>query len=920
MPKLRNENNQLENKQTLDIFINSLSLQNDLAIDCIKIFYYSIVNPKNCEVENIFHNWIKIFGKLYNFDVITSNKLKNLFRKSYRFSGEIDILKLVFSIHTYYALICKFLALKIILTNLGKESYLKEIFSFSPEFLKEELKKIEEGKLFRKIWIQNYPEDSFFNWYLISWNNDIFNAVKNMTEVFITYDFEVTNKQNSKTMDLLKNLYLNIIPKGIRHSIGEYYTPEWLAEFLLNEINYEGDINTRILDPSCGSGTFLIHLIEIIKNNFNYKGLNIKLLLSNIIKNVVGFDLNPLAVLTAKTNYIIALNNLIKLNDKQFNIPVYLCDSLKYPELKQMPIGKVYEVITNYGNLYIPSTINDSYNLQEYFYIILHNIQNNNPIEVFVKNIKNYNFLIDENISKFIYSEIKELKEKNNNNQFYRDIFNNIAPIMVGQFDIIIGNPPWINWEYLSKDYRTNLKHLFNNYNLLTTKIRVGAIKIDISALFIYRSIDKYLKKFGKLGFIITQTLFKSKSTRGFRKFLLPDNTPIKVIKFHDLVDIQPFETALNRTSIVIMEKGLKTHYPIKYYFWKKKKSIRKKKDLDVEQIKNNINIIDLWAMPILLSDPDSPWIAGSLLSLEVSKKITGRTKKYKARHGTNTGGASGIFWIKINEKTSERELVIENLSEEGRKKMPKIENIKIERDLIYPLLRGKNIKRWNYEFKDNYIIVPHNSETGINALPENIMKKNFPKTLLYFESEKIKSILSSRRAFKYRWGGSFKLWYSLFEIGDYTFTPYKVAYKGQVATKLIAVVISSHNDKYLGRKMIVPDQTVTFIPLKNKEEAFFVCAFLNSNITRLLYRSLLYKHPSTYLLEYLKIPEYNPNNEVHNKISELCQKAHKFEYERRNLDTLKIEKKIDEMIATIYSFNERDILEINNMLSIFNK
>ena len=60
--------------------------------------------------------------------------------------------------------------------------------------------------------------------------------------------------------DFLKELYQQLVDPQTRHDLGEFYTPEWLADAItencLKEVNFENEL-PKILDPSCGSGTFL---------------------------------------------------------------------------------------------------------------------------------------------------------------------------------------------------------------------------------------------------------------------------------------------------------------------------------------------------------------------------------------------------------------------------------------------------------------------------------------------------------------------------------------------------------------------------------------------------------------------------------------------------------------------------------------
>ena len=53
-------------------------------------------------------------------------------------------------------------------------------------------------------------------------------------------------------------------------------------------------------------------------------------LLNRILTNVVGFDINPLAVLASRTNYLIAIREFLPFSDR-VELPVYLCDSVVTP-------------------------------------------------------------------------------------------------------------------------------------------------------------------------------------------------------------------------------------------------------------------------------------------------------------------------------------------------------------------------------------------------------------------------------------------------------------------------------------------------------------------------------------------------------------------------------------------------------------
>ncbi len=130
----------------------------------------------------------------------------------------------------------------------------------------------------------------------------------------------------SHQRDTLKDLYHSVIPRNIRHDFGEYYTPDWLARAVCEEVMdvewrqeviemaVAGQLNgPAVLDPSCGSGTFLYHatqlLLEDAVNHLELK--NSPQAQAEIVNGLVaGIDLHPVAVELAKTTKILSFSDL----------------------------------------------------------------------------------------------------------------------------------------------------------------------------------------------------------------------------------------------------------------------------------------------------------------------------------------------------------------------------------------------------------------------------------------------------------------------------------------------------------------------------------------------------------------------------------------------------------------------------------
>src|SRR6185295_5908887 len=69
-------------------------------------------------------------------------------------------------------------------------------------------------------------------------------------------NFDVSKKSPDSTRDLFKGLYQSFVPRALRHALGEFYTPDWLAGHVMNQAGWQR--RDSLTDPTCGTGTFLL--------------------------------------------------------------------------------------------------------------------------------------------------------------------------------------------------------------------------------------------------------------------------------------------------------------------------------------------------------------------------------------------------------------------------------------------------------------------------------------------------------------------------------------------------------------------------------------------------------------------------------------------------------------------------------------
>lgn len=304
-----------------------------LARTGVHALYEAITHTAHPKAQTFFLQWETLFGEVCGFDVTSpSDRVKKL-AASYGIPIKgLKPAELLFALHSYYALFMKLLASEIMAFFHKLPTPLEKIMR-APTSAKllNEMRDLEAGSIFRYLNIVNFLEGDLFSWYLEVWNPSVEKLVRDMVICLDGYNPGTMSEDPGGSRDLLKHLYQQLIPRTVRHDMGEYYTPDWLADHTLDEIGYIGKPESRLLDPACGSGTFLIMAINRIRawydSNRETCGFDEGELLRRILVNVVGFDLNPLAVMASRTNFLIAVRDLISYVDR-VELPVFLCDSI----------------------------------------------------------------------------------------------------------------------------------------------------------------------------------------------------------------------------------------------------------------------------------------------------------------------------------------------------------------------------------------------------------------------------------------------------------------------------------------------------------------------------------------------------------------------------------------------------------------
>jgi hypothetical protein len=907
---------------------------------CVAAFYQALTTSKNPKINALFRQWARTFSEICGYEQdspkLDVEALARLYAVRAGARDKLQPFKLFFAIHTYYATFIKLLAVQIV--NFYARSKIARIAAREPVTLAQAvgmdaaglqnyLRTMEEGGIFRHLGIRNFLEGDFFGWYVEDWTPEIDKSLRDVIQQLANYSFVTLDTDPDGTRDLLKKLYQNLMPQELRHDLGEYYTPDWLATQLLNQLHggtpdRAPRLSTeRLADISCGSGTFVVLHIRDIRLYARdvllpQKKITRRQLLDNILANVVGYDLNPLAVISARTNYLLALGDLLDEIQGEIDIPIYLADSILTPTAGEDldKVGKIL-FVTSVGEFALPRSLVKAAYIDELANLLEEHVKNDSAPSAFTAALCQ-KFPLDPKkdsrdiaITEELFLQLRELERQKINGIWARIIKNAFAPLFQPRFDRIAGNPPWINWEHLPDEYRQRTASLWTRYRLFEhtgLRARMGAAKDDLSILMLYVAADRYLKDKGKLGFVITQTIFKTEGGgEGFRRLQLGDAEHLKAIQVDDFSEVQCFEGATNRTAVFILQKGSKTTYPVTYNYWRKTERGNIPTEADHEEAMARLRYMQWVAKPINPAKTNSGWITGRRRAIGHIENVLGRSP-YRGREGANSCGLNGAFWVDVVAQRKDNLVLISNLHDFGKIKVKNV-NMAVEPDFVFHLLRGRDVSKWQTDPK-HHVLIAQNPDDPAKGYPEDKMAAQFPKTLAYFRQ--FEEQLRKRSGFLQFFDPDTAPFYSVYNVGSYTFAPHKVCWM-RISNDLHAAVCSSERT--------VPDNSLVSVALGSAEEAHYVCALLNSAIASYLIKSFSVpgngSWGSPHILTKICIRDWNKTDKIHRALTENSKALHEATAAGDTAKLESLEAENLELAAAYWGLEKSEVTDIEASL-----
>ncbi|WFE35600.1 N-6 DNA methylase [Micromonospora sp. WMMD975] len=330
--------------------------------------------------------------------------------------------------------------------------------------------------------------------------------------------------------DILKVLYESMIGPETRKRMGEYYTPDWLAEHLVDTVVTD-PLRQRVLDPACGSGTFLFHAVRRYLAAAEAADLPLDAALTQLTHQVIGVDLHPVAVALARVTYLLAIGHR-RLTDQRgaITIPVYLGDSMQWRERLDLFTEEHVRISAGYNAndaeewLRFPNRLLNEPSRFDQIVSGLAGIaakprDPDNPpsLAAFFHHLKIEPD--DQPMIRGTFEAMCRLHDEGRDHIWSYYLRNLARPVWLAmrnnRVDVLIGNPPWLSYRHMPAGMQVMFKKLCCDRGLWRGS--QFATQQDLSTLFVARTVQQYLRDGGAFAFVLPNAVLDREHFEAFR-------------------------------------------------------------------------------------------------------------------------------------------------------------------------------------------------------------------------------------------------------------------------------------------------------------------------------------------------------------------------------------------------------------------
>jgi hypothetical protein len=332
--------------------------------------------------------------------------------------------------------------------------------------------------------------------------------------------------------DVLKVLYESVITAPTRKKLGEYYTPDWLADRIVATA-VDRPLECRVLDPACGSGTFLFHAVRRYLAEADEAEVPVQEALAGLTLHVLGMDLHPVAVTLARVTYLLAIgrDRLIDPERGPIQIPVYLGDAVQWKrEAEDLFTGGHLVIETDdeqrlfESELRFPDELLENPTQFGQLVEAMTNLAGNRRLGAAVPRLTGVfqRFAIPTGARVTLqatFATLCRLHDDGRDHIWSYYVRNLARPWWLAlennRVDILIGNPPWLAYRFMSASMQEAFR-LYSEERGLWQGAKVATHQ-DLSGLFLVRAVERYLTVGGQFAFVMPNAVVDRGQFTGLR-------------------------------------------------------------------------------------------------------------------------------------------------------------------------------------------------------------------------------------------------------------------------------------------------------------------------------------------------------------------------------------------------------------------
>jgi len=734
-----------------------------------------------------------------------------------------------------------------------------------------------DGGIFKDADIYNVVEADFFNWVLSAEHGRAF--IRHLIRRIAAFNW------HNVEHDVLKVLYESIINPATRKSMGEYYTPDWLAEGIVTKA-VTNPLEQKVLDPSCGSGTFIFHTVRHIIGAATEAGWDNRKIVAHLEEHVFGLDLHPVSVLLARVTYLLALGEVLRGERSSIWVPIHLGDSMQWAQPSRQEENSI-RIKTDGADMtaFNPDQGELFNTLADVLVFPLASIDDPGTFDSLVTDLtdqakecttdnprvpsiqwifKKYGLLDQNDIDTLTetFQILCDLNKRGRDSIWGYFVRNLVRPLWLSmrsrRVDVLVGNPPWVAYRFMTPDMQEQFQEFSKQRNLWHGK-KLSTHQ-DLVGLFIVRAVEKYLNDEGTFAFVTPFALLSRPQYEGLRAGIWGDtNVPHlrgEITEMWDLDKVRPHPFPVPAGVIygVRHTAGRKGQADITPYGSPDTKVVVEGlRDLrGWTQSLKNFTFTTEKNFAISDSTEQSPYRANVTQGATLTPRMLIFVREETASNPL--GQSVGRVNISSYRTTQEKE---------PWKSLPSLSGV-VQRRYIFDVHLGSTIAPFR-QLEPWRAILPI---TNNSFMDETHMKSQAPGLAAWWneasdiwdakKAKNSKLTLLDRQDYQ---GGLRK---------QFNAVKNRVVYSSS-GTALAAARIDDPNE--------IIDTTLYWLPVRSREEAQYLVAILNAPATtravsHLQSRGLFgARHFHTYVWR-LPIPTYDPTQEAHCQLVELAQQA----------------------------------------------